>query len=46
MHEQSSQVSIRFTKEEDDGITAGLLGSDVYDRLGHTSHQTIGEIFP
>ena len=29
------RLGIRFTKEEvDDGITAGLLGSDVYDRLG------------
>jgi hypothetical protein len=29
------RLGIRFTKEEiDDGITAGLIGSDVYDRLG------------
>ena len=29
------RLGIRFTKDEiDDGITAGLLGSDVFDRLG------------
>jgi hypothetical protein len=29
------RLGMRFTKEEvDDGITAGLIGSDVYDRLG------------
>ena len=31
----SLRLGIRFTKDEvDDGMTAGLLGSDVYDRLG------------
>lgn len=29
------RLGMRFTKDEvDDGITAGLIGSDVYDRLG------------
>jgi len=29
------RLGIRFTKEQiDDGITAGLLGSDIFDRLG------------
>ena len=29
------RLGIRFTKEKvDDGITAGLLGSDIFDRLG------------